>query len=43
MCAMYLLKILNGCGESNDVSEIKLEFQKLSAALEKTAAGLSEN
>lgn len=35
---MYPLKILNDCGESNDVSELKLEFQKLSMALEKTAA-----
>lgn len=26
---MYLLKVLNDCGESNDVLELKLQFQKL--------------
>lgn len=40
---MYLLKILNDYGESNDVSELKLGFHKLSVALEKTTASLSEN
>lgn len=43
ICAVYLSKILNDCGESNDVSELKLGFQKLSVALEKTAASLSES
>lgn len=43
ICAVYLLKILNDCGESNDVSELKLGFQKLSGALGKSTASLSEN
>lgn len=43
ICAVYLLKIFNDCEESNDVSELKLEFQKLSVTFKKTAANLSEN